>query len=219
MKAAQKQAQKKVTRGEPIRLLRKGVPVKPLVDQITNQPELWNANVFRTLGNVGEGYGNPHKAVQDIIVRFNDWKNWKGDRMKFNERHESVWWAAYSKLPAVKPLVLDLVRLFEAEAIGMVLITRIPPGGGVKRHVDGGWHAQHYLKFALQLKSAPGQKFCYDEIELETEPGDLYAFDNSKPHWVTNPTDQDRWTLIMCLRLEQPHCLDCAWKGPEPPKE
>ena len=68
----------------------------------------------------------------------------------------------------MKPLVFDLMRLFEAESLGMVLITRIPAGGEVKPHVDVGWHAQHYLKFALQLKSAPGQKFCYEGTEFQT---------------------------------------------------
>lgn len=215
MKPAPKKTTNPVMRTEPIRILRKGILVQPLVDQIEAQPELWNQNVFRTLGNANEGYGNPHKRVSDIIVRFNDWKNWKGDRQKFNERHESVWWAAYQRLPYMKPLVFDLMRLFEAESLGMVLITRIPAGGEVRRHTDSGWHAQQYLKFALQLKSAPGQKFCYDGLELETEPGDLYAFDNSRPHWVTNPTAFERWTLIICLRLEQPNCTQCRWLGPD----
>jgi hypothetical protein len=166
--------------------------------------------VFRT----GGAYtGNPHQRIDDIIVRFNDWKNWNGNRQEFNGPHESVWWGPYEKLPAVKPLVFDLMRWFFAESLGMVLITRIPPHTDVKRHIDAGWHAQHYLKFAVQLKAAPGQKFCYDTMELETKAGDLYAFNNALPHWVTNPTDFERITLIICLRLQQPICTDYKWSG------
>lgn len=193
----------------PIRVFESGVKVQPLIDQIEAQPELWNQNEFRNYDRV---QGNPHLGVADIIVRFNDWKNWTGDRAAFNGPHESVWWQAYEKLPYIKPLVFDLMRLFYAEQLGMVLITKIPANHEVKRHVDAGWHAQHYLKFGVQLKAAPGQKFCYDDHEVETKPGDLFAFNNSQPHWVTNPTASERWTLIICLRLEQPICRDCKWQ-------
>jgi hypothetical protein len=201
-----------VMANEPIRILRRGVNVEPFYQQLTAQPDLWDQNVFRTTGAYA---GNPHVRVSDIIVRFNDWKNWQGDRAKFNERHESVWWAAYEKLPAVKPLVFDLMRLFFAESLGMVLITKIPPGGEVSRHIDVGWHAQQYLKLGLSIRAKPPQKFCYDGYELETETGDLFAFDNSKPHWVVNPSDEERITLITCLRIEQPICRNCRWLGPD----
>jgi hypothetical protein len=197
----------------PIRILHHGVHVLPLIQQLDAAPELWDQNVFRT---ERPGYGintNPHQRISDIIVRFNDWANWTGDRAAFNEEHESVWWAAYDKLPYLQPLVFDLMRKFYAERLGMVLITRIPPHCNVAKHVDAGWHAKHYLKFAVQIKSAPGQAFCYDGYRVETAPGDLFAFDNSKEHWVENPTDQERITLIVCLRLQQPMCYDCSYAG------
>jgi Aspartyl/Asparaginyl beta-hydroxylase len=200
---------------EPIRILTRGVLIAPLLEQLDANPQLWNQNVFRSY-DPAYSSENPHERVSDIIVRFNDWKNWTGDRHAFNEQHESVWWAPYEKLTFVKPLVFDLMRWMYAEALGMVLITKIPPHHRVKRHIDSGWHARHYLKFGLSLKAAPGQRFCFDGMELETKPGDLFAFDNSKPHWVTNDTDEERWTLIMCLRLQQAVCRDCKWSGRRP---
>jgi len=193
----------------PIRILHRGANVAPLIQQLDAAPELWDENVFRTEG----AYGNPHQKISDIIVRFNDWANWTGDRAKFNEEHESVWWGAYDKLPYLQALVFDLMRVFFAERLGMVLITRIPPKCTVGKHIDKGWHAQHYLKFGVQIKSAPGQVFCYKGYKLETQPGDVFAFDNSKEHWVENPTDQERITLIICLRLQQPICYDYQYKG------
>ena len=169
----------------PIRLLQKGVNVAPLQALLDAQPELWDENRFRTEA----AYGGPHAKLSDIIVRFNDWGNWTGDRAAFNEEHESVWWGPYDKLPYLQPLVFDLMRMFYAERLGMVLLTRIPPHTNCEPHVDVGWHAEHYLKFAVQVKAAPGQRFCYEGYSLETETGDLFAFDNSKPHWVENPTD------------------------------
>jgi hypothetical protein len=195
----------------PLHILHRGVVVAPLLQQLEAAPDLWDENVFRTEG--AGPYGGPHGKTSDIIVRFNDWANWTGDRAKFNEEHESVWWGAYDKLPYLQPLVFDLMRKFYAERLGMVLITRIPPKGKIGKHVDTGWHARHYLKFAVQVKSAPGQFFCYPGTQFETQPGDLYAFDNSIPHWVENPTDEERITLIVCLRLQQPPCYDYHYRG------
>lgn len=195
---------------DPIRILHRGVPVQPLIEQLNAHPELWDENVFRT---ESPAYVSPHQRISDIICRFNDWKNWTGDRAAFNAEHELVWWGPYQKLTYLKPLVFDLMRLFEAERLGMVLITRIPPHCEVAKHVDQGWHAEHYLKFGLQIAAAPGQKFCYEGFELETQPGDLFAFDNSKVHWVENPTDSERITLIICLRLQQEICTDYQYKG------
>lgn len=209
---------------DPIRVLREGVLVEPLVEQLAAYPHLWDENVFRTeagktpaakrkRGRPANREGSPHAKISDIIVRFNDWQHWTGDRAAFNAEHDSVWWGAYEKLTYVKPLVFDLMRLFYAERLGMVLITRIPPHCNVAKHVDTGWHAEHYLKFGLQIAAAPGQKFCYEGFSVETKPGDLFAFDNSRVHWVENPTDAERITLIMCLRLEQPVCRDYHYRG------
>lgn len=197
----------------PIRILHRGANVAPLIQQLDAAPDLWDQNVFRTERVGDAAYAGPHEKISDIIVRFNDWKHWTGDRAAFNGPHESVWWGAYDKLPYIQPLVFDLMRLFFAEQLGMVLITRIPPRCQVAKHVDKGWHAEHYLKFGVQIKSAPGQRFCYEGYSLETRPGDVFAFDNSKVHWVENPTDQERITLIICLRLQQPICRDYQYAG------
>lgn len=203
---------KKLNGQEPIRILHRGVLVAPLVQQLEAAPELWDENVFRTEGQGPYG-ASPHGRISDIIVRFNDWANWTGDRAAFNDEHESVWWGPYDKLPYIQPLVFDLMRTFYAERLGMVLLTRIPPHCHVGKHVDTGWHANHYLKFGVQIKAAPGQFFCYENYRLETHVGDLFAFDNSKPHWVENPTDEERITLIVCLRLQQPLCYDYHYAG------
>jgi len=194
----------------PIRILHRGAVVAPLIQQLEAAPELWDENVFRT----ESGYNaNPHARISDIIVRFNDWANWTGDRAAFNAEHESVWWGPYDKLPYIQPLVFDLMRMFYAERLGMVLITRIPPQCSVAPHIDRGWHSSHYLKFGVQIKAAPGQKFCYKGYNLETQPGDVFAFDNSQIHWVENPTEHERITLIVCLRTQQPLCYDYRYAG------
>lgn len=172
-----------------------GFDVAQAVEQIQAHPEVWNTHRERT-----EAYGTPHNGVSDIWVRYNDWSAYTGDWHAFHEEHESVWYPVIATLPAVWSLCRKVKRHVGADTLGGVLITKVPPGGRVEPHIDGGWHARHYDKYAVQLQGNQQQAFCFEDAELRAEPGDLYTFDNSRLHWVTNDSDSDRMTLIICLK-------------------
>jgi quercetin dioxygenase-like cupin family protein len=97
-------------------------------------------------------------------------------------------------------LARKVFRRVHGKRLGGVLITRIPPGGEVKPHKDTGWHAGFYEKFAVQVASNEGQAFCFESDELRPMPGDLYTFQNHVLHWVTNPTPEERITMIVCVK-------------------
>lgn len=179
----------------PIMHISSGMDVVPLVRQLDANPESWNQHTMRT-----GAYKTPHGAVSDIWVRYNDWANFNGDPHAFNEQHESVWYPIAAKIPAAWSLARRVMRMVGGKRLGGVLITRIPSGGEVKPHIDTGWHAGHYEKFAVQVKGNKDQAFCFEDGELRPEPGDLYTFDNSHMHWVTNESDSERITLIICIR-------------------
>jgi hypothetical protein len=184
-----------------LRQLAGPIPVEPIVAELEAHPQLWNRYEMRT------GYADSPHQVDDIWVRFRDFNDILIKGMALQDfvgtEHESRWYPAIDVLPSLKSLIFETMRYFEVERLGGVLITRIPPGGEVKWHTDSGWHAQHYSKLAVQLKSVLGQAFCFEDGQFECEPGTVYAFDNSVPHRVINPTDQERITLIMCVRTDQ----------------
>lgn len=184
-----------LTHGGSIRLLASGLHVDGLVKQLDAHPEAWNTHTQRTAA-----YATPHKQVDDIWVRYNDWANFDGDRVAFNDEHTSVWYPVVGKIPDAWSLARRVMRLVNGRRLGGVLITRIPPGGEVKPHIDTGWHAGYYEKFAVQIKGNKEQAFCFEDGELRPEPGDLYTFDNSRTHWVRNDSDHERITLIICIR-------------------
>lgn len=173
--------------------MRSGYDVSAAVEQLESQPDIWNTHTLRT-----EAY--QHRQVSDVWVRYNDWANWDGDVAAFNGPHESVWYPVIARIPAVWSLVRRVMRDVGGIELGGVLITRIPPGGRVEPHIDHGWHARHYEKFAIQIRGNDHQAFCFEDAELRPAPGDLYTFDNSRLHWVTNDSDEDRMTLIICIR-------------------
>ncbi len=172
-----------------IELIKEGINVAPIYWALQKNSFLWNQNTQRT-----ESPNSPHHGLDDIWARFGEEKE-----AIEGHPHDSKWYPAADIL-GIKPLVYDIFRFIEGDELGGVLITRIPPGKVCKPHTDPGWHARRYQKFALQITSAPGQKFCFEDQELESKPGDLYWFDNQYTHWVPNDTQYERVTMIICIR-------------------
>ena len=176
----------------PIKLISQGANVAPIYWAILQHPELWNQNNVRT-----KDESSPHYELDDIWTRFGE-----SEYAENGQPHDSKWYESADIL-GIKPFVYDLFRYVEGVELGGVLITRILPGKECKPHVDPGWHAKRYEKFGVQITSAPGQKFCFDNAELETKPGDVFWFDNQFNHWVTNPTEYERITMIVCIRRDR----------------
>lgn len=171
------------------------IDVTDLLSQIDAHPELWGEFGWRK--NIPHG---PHGQMTDIWVRYNDIKNLGP---KFNDEHDPVWYPAYDALPALKQIIYPLMAMVEGERLGGVLITRIPPGRGIAPHIDKSWHVDYYDKFYVQLKSRPGAIFCCGDDRLNPKPGEVWRFDNRKLHWVNNNSDDDRMTLIVCIRTKK----------------
>jgi hypothetical protein len=147
---------------------------------------------------------SPHAQMTDLWVRYNDVRPFeaKGDFKGFDDPHDSIWYPIADKIPAVKDVVFDLMRLVEGERLGGILITKLPPGGKILRHTDGGWHARYYDKFYVPILNAEGATFEFDDGVISPHLGHVWWFDNSQPHWVENRSDTDRIAMIVCIRTE-----------------
>jgi hypothetical protein len=185
-----------------IELLSARFDVAPLLAQVEANPDAWNRHTMRVqaYGGGPPGRRGPHKAVSDIWVRYRDFADFTGDPAFFLEPHVSTWYPVVDQIPAVRELCAAVMEAVDGQALGGVLITRIPPGGEVAPHIDSGWHARHYEKFAVQLMGNDRQAFCFEDAQLSALPGQVYTFDNSRLHWVTNDSDEDRMTLITCIK-------------------
>lgn len=182
-------------RGDAISYLASGFPVGDALAEVEANPQVWDQHTSRTAPE-----NSPHHYVSDIWVRYNSWDNWTGDKDAFNDEHDAVWLPPAIQLPSVKRLSKLVMSFVGGDRLGMVLITRVPPRGRVLPHIDGGWHAGYYTKYAVQLKGNARQSFCFDGESVEAEPGDLYTFDNSRLHWVNNDSDSERISCIICIR-------------------
>lgn len=169
--------------------------VSRLQDQLTCQPQLWDTIRHRT-----EHPQSPHREVSDIWVRYNPIENYAGDMQAFNAEHNPEWYPVAAQLPEAVRIANELMMQVTGVDLGAVLITKIPAGKQVYPHVDQGWHARRFEKFAVQVKGNAEQAFHFQHEDLVTHDGDLFWFDNAYPHWVTNDSDKDRITLIVCIR-------------------
>lgn len=176
-----------------IKRIASGANVMPLLWALQQHPELWNQHTARTADP-----DSPHHQVDDIWCRFAELSDGSAP-----EEHDSVWYPGILDALPVRPLVMPLFKFVDGERLGGILITRIPAGCSVRPHVDPGWHARYYDKFAIQVQSAPGQRFCFEDQYLEPQPGDVYWFDNQYTHWVTNDTPYDRITLIAAIKIHK----------------
>jgi len=175
-----------------------GIDPLPALLQLQDNADLWDAYRART-----EHEGSPHAGVYDIWIRYRD-RAELTEPKAFIEPHHAVWWPAWNKLPALRPIVFLLAAKCEATAIGGVFITRIRPGGRVLPHDDAySWHAQHYNRKVYVPLAGNGR--CINRVEHEEVVmgvGSAWLMNNLVEHEVRNEGDSDRITLIACYRGE-----------------
>lgn len=175
------------------------VDVEPALTEVEARPDLWNSITLRK--------GGPHVEMDDIWFRYNDHTKFGPETYsKMSEEHVPINYPAWHAMPAVRKIVLDVMRLVEGDMVGGVWITRIPPGGRIHKHADFGWHAKTFDKFYTSLISDPGAEF-WSEVDGEKEclvpkAGECWLYNNLRPHWVENYSDRYRMTLISCIRTD-----------------
>ena len=163
-------------------------------EQLDAQPDLWDERHFRTTR------GGPFEGTSDIWVRYRDPAELTSPKA-FGEPHFAIWYPAWHRLAALKPIVLDLSARVGSVHLGGILITRIPAGGQVRPHHDrGSWHAEFYnRKIYVPIRTNDRcVNICEDE-RVVMKAGDAWWFNNLVTHSVVNEGETDRMTLIVCL--------------------
>lgn len=177
-----------------------GINVGPLNFALKQKTCLWNTRTLRK-----DNPASPHLAMSDIWIRYNDDTQARntGDYTGFHDMHYPVWYAAADEIPGLKALALGLMTKMGATHLGGILITKIPAGAKIEPHVDSNWHADFYnCKLYVPLQANP-ECFnrCEDEIVV-MKAGECWYFNNQVVHEVQNNGDDDRITLIICMRVE-----------------
>lgn len=178
--------------------LANGVDVLPLLQQLQRQPDLWDEITLRT-----KHPGTAHSEVSDILVRFNRIPTEQTEL--FNsvvDDCECIPFRAWKELPAIRPLIFDLMRRVEAVRLGRVIITKLPPGKVITPHVDGGAPATYYQRYQIALQCLPGNIFKIENEEVGFNSGDVWQINNRAEHSVINNSADDRIVMIVDLKSD-----------------
>lgn len=153
-----------------------------------------------------KGPGSPHRECPDLWLRYRD----PSELDRAHEPHWPVWYEAARLLPSCRKLCAVLQSAANAEHLGGVLVTKIPPGCQVYPHQDTGrWHAEWYnvkvyvvLQGPVGCVNVVGEPHANAPEQVEMRTGEAWAFENRVLHSVRNDGEQDRISLIVCMRTE-----------------
>lgn len=157
---------------------------------LSRQPSLWDADDCRK-----EFEESPHTQVSDILLRFGS---------KDGDDLEAVDSPLMNKLPKVKEIVLNIMRLVNGSRLGRVVVTRLEPGKKILPHADTrGAYSQYYTRYHLVLQGLPGSLFNCGNETVSMLTGSLWWFDAHAEHSVINNSADDRIHMLIDVRIDQ----------------
>lgn len=167
----------------------------PLQLELARNADLWDRNPERRTYP-----GSPHTAMVDITARYMPAAD--VSLATRQTEHRNVWWPAWHKLPALRPIVFGLMARVSAVELGSIIITKLPPGKTIEPHSDhGAWAPEYYNCKAHVAVAGRALVRCGDEAQQFTE-GQVWTFDNLLTHSVENIGNRDRVSLIVSMRAE-----------------
>lgn len=175
-----------------------GLNVQPIVQQLVRNPDLWNADRFRTTF-----HDTPFAEVDDILLRFSDTSKCLTDGPAMGDM-TPIWLPPSKVLSTVKPLVLALMASVNAYELGRLIISRVRPGGKILAHADK--DAEYVdtcdrARYHVVLQGLPGSLYhcAYETVCMRT--GEVWWFNAHEVHSVENNSADDRIHLMVDVRI------------------
>lgn len=169
--------------------LHQSIDPNPLLASLVEHADLWSEDARRQ-----DFPGSPHHDTQVIHIRRQVTETVEA---VFDEIEAEDTVAAHLLIDALLPTMRQILdAIGERAAMGRVMVTRLPPGGVIDRHMDEGRYADHYDRFHLCLQ-ADGARFECGGETIAMAPGDLWWFNHKQPHLVWNEGKVDRIHLIV----------------------
>lgn len=174
------------------KLLAHGINVQPFLREIDANAKLWTADESRQKSVVVQQH------TQSILLRVADTLVETADVRDVQETR-------YSKRAKGFPLIIGFVNEFTARLrgqIGRILIVRLAPHSDVGRHVDQGQYYTERNRYHLVLKSREGSLLSAGDERVLMREGEMWWFDNKKPHDSVNPSNEWRIHVIFDVKAD-----------------
>jgi hypothetical protein len=184
-----------------------GIDVNPLVMAIRRRPDLWQEDTF--LRHYPQG---PFEQMESIMLRFPEKveglskeqiEAYKKNQLAGHDQYEAIDYPAYKILHEARPLVMNLMTRVQGERLGRVMINKIVPGGRIFAHADTPEQTRYYTRFHVVLHSLPGSVIKCGDEQINMVSGDVFWFNNSVVHEVTNNSADDRISMVVDIRTSR----------------
>lgn len=160
--------------------------------EVQSHPELWNQNELRT-----KHQGTMHSDVDDIWLRFN---KINGNLPNILNDVEAIWYPPADVLRCIVGMIHTVFQMERGVRLGRCFLSRLRPGGRIRRHEDQGAYPAYYERYHVVLQGGPGNFFFCGNENIEMQSGEVWWFQNLVEHEVVNHMQQDRIHLIMDLK-------------------
>ncbi len=178
----------------------------PLLHALMRNPQMWNTNRTRT-----HHPQSAHRVVDDILLRYNEFKDGDDFVEKVCSELSCVNMPAFDALPQAQPILFGLTARVMGEHLGRVFISRMAPGVCIPPHTDRIPPAEeafpdrvppavYFSRYQIALKAQPGIIFKAGEEQVYMAPGEVWWFDNCVEHEVLNHSSDDRISLVVDIR-------------------
>lgn len=172
------------------KMVAQGIDVRPLLASLAEHAHLWSLDTRRQ-----NFPGSPHHETQAIHIRQ---QTTPSVDAVFNEIETQDAPAGILLIESLFPLVRRILDAIGQNGdIGRVMITRLPPGGVITKHMDEGRYADHYDRFHLCLQADEDARFMCGGQLAGMMPGELWWFNHKQPHQVWNDGKVNRIHLII----------------------
>ncbi len=142
--------------------------VMPVLHSLTVQPELWE----------------PLSEDADIV-----WLRQPGDPFD--------WSPKISRLPQVRPLVMNLTRVVEACDLGCISIERLLSG----RRLRAEGPSLNWQRYHIVIQGLPGSLLHVGDETVQMVSGEAWWFDAQQQRGAENNSAEDRIHLVIEVRL------------------
>ncbi len=170
------------------RLIRSGIDVRPMLDEIYRQEHAWLLNTKRQ--ETVRVQRNTNTILLSRAVRRPD--------LNINENQE----VRLTQVSEAFPLALAFMQSVAAEMsahLSRASIVRLKPHSKVFRHIDTGSYYLLRDRYHLVLSSPAGSVLISADEQVRMQAGELWWFDNKQYHEAYNESDEWRIHYIFDL--------------------
>ena len=146
--------------------------------------------------NLRRSDGLNHKAVDDIVLRFNPVQSMYTYEDFFNELG-CVDYFTQMYLPQTMELVRDFA---EDKVIGRVVVAKLKEVAIIAGHIDEGNYAKWHDRYHFVITTNPEVNFYCGDEQQHMAVGEIWWFDNKVEHSVVNLGNSSRIHIVVDIR-------------------